>query len=64
MFIDNPTLGKRGIKEIGIAPKLSLTPGRIRRPSPLVGQDTEEVLEEIGLQQEEIAQLRSEGMIK
>lgn len=64
MFIDNPASGKRRIKEIGIAPKLSLTPGSIRRPSPAIGQDTEEVLKEIGIQPQEILELRSEGVIK
>lgn len=64
MFIDNPAPGKRRIKEIGIAPKLSLTPGSIRRPSTAIGQDTEEVLEEIGIQPQEILELRSEGVIK
>ena len=64
MFIDNPAPGKRRIKEIGIAPKLSLTPGSIRRPSPAIGQDTEEVLKEIGIQPQEILELRSEGVIK
>ena len=64
MFIDNPTPGKRRIKEIGIAPKLSLTPGKIRRPSPTIGQDTEEILMEIGLQSPEIFELKSEGVIR
>lgn len=64
MFIDNPTPGKKIIKEIGIAPKFSLTPGRIRRPSPAIGQDTEEILMEIGIQSPEILELRSKGVIK
>jgi crotonobetainyl-CoA:carnitine CoA-transferase CaiB-like acyl-CoA transferase len=38
-----------GIKMLGIPVKLSDTPGEIRRPAPLLGQHTEEVLREVGL---------------
>jgi crotonobetainyl-CoA:carnitine CoA-transferase CaiB-like acyl-CoA transferase len=64
MFIDNSAPGKRRIKEIGIAPKLSLTPGKIRYPSPTIGQDAEEILMEIGIQSPEILKLKSKGVIK
>jgi crotonobetainyl-CoA:carnitine CoA-transferase CaiB-like acyl-CoA transferase len=64
MIIDNHTLGKTRIKQIGIAPKFSITPGKIRRPAPDPGQDTEEILIEIGLQSPEIFELKSEGVIK
>ncbi|BDB27296.1 CoA transferase [Cupriavidus sp. P-10] len=33
----------------GIVPKLSGTPGTVRRPAPTLGQDTDEVLESIGI---------------
>jgi crotonobetainyl-CoA:carnitine CoA-transferase CaiB-like acyl-CoA transferase len=64
MFMDNPPSKNKNIKQIGIVPKLSLTPGRIERSSPDIGQDTEEVLQEIGITPEEISLLRSEGVIK
>lgn len=64
MIIDNPASAKTRVKEIGIVPKFSLTPGQIRRPSPVPGQDTEEILAEIGVPPSEIVKLRSEGVIK
>jgi crotonobetainyl-CoA:carnitine CoA-transferase CaiB-like acyl-CoA transferase len=64
MIIDNPASAKTRIKEIGIVPKFSLTPGQIRRPSPVPGQDTKEILAEIGVPPSEIVKLRSEGVIK
>ena len=41
--VEDPVLGKVPMQ--GVFPKLSETPGRVRRPAPLeVGQDTQEVL--------------------
>lgn len=48
----------------GIVPKLSRTPGGHRRNAPRLGQDTEAVLREIGLTDEQIAALASRGVIK
>jgi len=48
----------------GIVPKLSLTPGGHRRNAPLaVGQDTDEVLREVGLTPEQITALKARGVI-
>jgi formyl-CoA transferase len=47
----------------GIVPKLSRTPGAHRRNAPRLGQDTDAVLQELGLTQEQIAGLRSRGVI-
>ncbi|MBC7604906.1 MAG: CoA transferase, partial [Ramlibacter sp.] len=47
----------------GIVPKLSLTPGAHRRNAPLLGQDTDQVLKEIGLSGEQIAALRQRGIV-
>jgi crotonobetainyl-CoA:carnitine CoA-transferase CaiB-like acyl-CoA transferase len=44
-----------------IVPRLSGTPGAWRRPAPLLGQHTDEVLRTAGLSDEAIAQLREEG---
>lgn len=48
-----------------VFPKLSETPGRVRRPAPdLVGQHNEEVLGEVlGLGAEDVAALRRDGVI-
>jgi len=64
MVIDNPASSKTRPKEIGIVPKFSLTPGQIKRPSPVPGQDTDQVLTEIGVPSSEILKLRSEAIIK
>ena len=48
----------------GIVPKLSRTPGGHRRNAPALGQDTDAVMREIGLSEEQIAALKSRGVIK
>jgi crotonobetainyl-CoA:carnitine CoA-transferase CaiB-like acyl-CoA transferase len=59
--VEHPTLGK--IKQIGIAPKLSGTPGKVRSLSPLRGEHTDEILQGLGYEQEEIKNLRREGVV-
>jgi len=59
--VEHPTLGK--IKQVGITPKLSDTPGKVRSLSPLLGEHTDEILQGLGLNQEEIESLRKEGVI-
>ena len=59
--VEHPTLGK--IKQVGIAPKLSSTPGKVRSLSPLPGEHTDEILQELGYKREEIENLRQEGVV-
>jgi alpha-methylacyl-CoA racemase len=59
--VEHPTFGK--IKQAGIAPKLSQTPGKVRTFTPLTGENTEEVLRGLGYSREEIDNLRQEGTI-
>jgi formyl-CoA transferase len=47
----------------GIVPKLSATPGSHRRNAPTLGQDTGEVLREIGLTDTQITALRERGIV-
>jgi formyl-CoA transferase len=47
----------------GIVPKLSVTPGGQRTKAPALGENTDEVLREIGLTGAQIAQLRERGVI-
>jgi formyl-CoA transferase len=47
----------------GIVPKLSVTPGSHRRNAPVLGQDTDDVLREIGLTVEQIEALKQRGIV-
>jgi formyl-CoA transferase len=47
----------------GIVPKLSATPGRHRRNAPALGQDTDQVLRDLGLSEEQIAGLKRHGIV-
>ena len=47
----------------GVVPKLSATPGALARKAPQLGEHTEEILREIGLTPEQIAQLRDRKVI-
>jgi len=59
--VEHPDLGK--VKQVGIAPKLSSTPGKVRSLSPLLGEHTDEILQGLGYDQSEIEKLRQEGVI-
>ena len=47
----------------GIVPKLSATPGSHRRNAPTLGQDTGDVLRELGLTDTQISALRERGIV-
>jgi formyl-CoA transferase len=47
----------------GFVPKLSVTPGGHRRNAPRLGQDTDEVLRELGLTAEQIEGLKRRGIV-
>jgi len=47
----------------GIVPKLGSTPGGVSRPAPTLGQHTDEVLEQLGIDAEQRAQWRARGLI-
>ncbi|WP_454902368.1 CaiB/BaiF CoA transferase family protein [Variovorax gossypii] len=47
----------------GFVPKLSLTPASHRHNAPAVGADTDAVLKEIGLSEEQIAALHARGIV-
>jgi formyl-CoA transferase len=46
----------------GVLPKLSRTPGSIRTLAPTIGQNTGEILKEIGLNDLQIASLKERGV--
>jgi crotonobetainyl-CoA:carnitine CoA-transferase CaiB-like acyl-CoA transferase len=47
-----------------VIPRLSATPGKLRRPAPTLGQHTREVLGEIGYTAERIAALAADGVVR
>ena len=57
--LEHPKAG--AIRNIGVAVKLSDTPGAVRTPAPTLGQHTDEALGEFGYGGEEIAALREGG---
>ncbi|HJU17718.1 MAG TPA: CoA transferase [Stellaceae bacterium] len=46
-----------------VIPRLSQTPGRLRRPAPGLGEHTAEILGDLGLDRQAIAALAAEGII-
>ena len=48
----------------GTVPKLSRTPGQHRRLAPTLGQDSEQILAEMGLDPNQIQDLRARGVIQ
>jgi crotonobetainyl-CoA:carnitine CoA-transferase CaiB-like acyl-CoA transferase len=51
------------VREVGVAIKLSETPGSVRSAAPAPGEHTDEVLEGLGIGAPEIAELRMKGVI-
>lgn len=57
--VQHPELGT--VKQVGIAPKLSETPGSVRTTGVAPGAHTDEVLSGLGYSESEVAELRSSG---
>ncbi len=64
MLLTQQTRDGYSVEVPGIVPKLSGTPGTIRSSAPHLGDDTDAVLAEAGLTAEQIALLRSKGVIQ
>ena len=58
---DHPAMGT--VRLLGLPVKLSETPGAIHRPPPLMGEHTAEILGELGLDRDQIADLHARGVV-
>jgi crotonobetainyl-CoA:carnitine CoA-transferase CaiB-like acyl-CoA transferase len=62
MELIHPVVGK--VKQVGIPIKLSETPGSVRKTAPLHGENTRELLREIGYNEKKIGNLAKRRIIK
>lgn len=73
--VDNPQIKARGmvssmetsygkIPVMGSPFKMSRTPGKVSKAPPLLGEDTESILSDLGYSREEIEAMESSGVIK
>jgi formyl-CoA transferase len=60
-LVEHPVAGP--YRQIPSAVRFSRTPATMRRPAPIVGEHSEEVLAEVGLSPEEIGELRAAGVL-
>ena len=59
--VEHPTEGK--VKQVGIAIKLSDTPGKVRSKPPALGEHTDELLRELGYSSDSISKLRQTEIV-
>jgi crotonobetainyl-CoA:carnitine CoA-transferase CaiB-like acyl-CoA transferase len=59
--LDHPRLGRT--RQVRPPFDLATTPAAVRTPPPLLGEQTDEILAEIGVGPEEVARLRSTGVV-
>ena len=60
--LDHPVEGR--VRTLGIPAKLSGTPGSLRRPAPLQGEHTVELLSELGYDRARIDRLLAQGSVR
>jgi crotonobetainyl-CoA:carnitine CoA-transferase CaiB-like acyl-CoA transferase len=64
MILDAELPGGAAVKMPGIVPKLSETPGSVNWQGPTLGQHTDSVLDSLGLSADDIARLKTEGVVQ
>src|SRR3989442_571498 len=60
--VEHPSQGR--VRQIGVAIKLSDTPGTIRSAAPMPSEHTEDVLKDLGMTAAEIAELQRKGIVE
>lgn len=63
MVVELPDPAVGTVRQVGIGPKFSATPGEVRTVSPVAGQHTDEVLGALGYDARTIAALRERGVV-
>ena len=63
IVVDMPDTELGRIAMHNIIPRLSDTPGRLRTPAPSLGEHTEEILGEFGIDRATLEELAREGVI-
>ena len=63
MILTQTTRDGYQVEVLGVVPKLLGTPGTVRSSAPRLGDDTDAVLREVGLSDDNIAALRSQGVV-
>jgi crotonobetainyl-CoA:carnitine CoA-transferase CaiB-like acyl-CoA transferase len=58
-----PVIKNRTVTGHNVIPRLSATPGALRRPAPSLGEHTSEVLSRVGVTAADLAALKAEGIV-
>jgi len=61
LAVESPSFGS--VLQPGVVPRLTETPGSVRRPAPQLGEHNAEVFGELGLPDDELAALREQGVV-
>ena len=59
--VDHPVAGRSRV--LGVPIKLSETPASVRRPAPILGQHSTDILKALGYAEDDVARLRAAGVI-
>ena len=61
-FVDAPHATLGPVRQIGSPMRFSRTPARLNAAGPVLGADTADVLRELGVDEDELAQLARDGV--